>query len=207
MTVSNGNDDDENKNKWDFPKDNAWGDPPPELAEPFQFDEQFKSEDSKEYDVYGEVLPDKKNDEVDAKQAVSLPSKQIVKLQPHVLCGIIAVANVVQGGFVGTIFGLGHATLEGIQLGLHRQPGFSKHVMKSSALSGLSFGGWLGCYSGIKCGLKETRGKADWVNACGAGFLSGAVSALRTRSPQQIFVAGVGSAFLMTFVESLSGFR
>lgn len=192
------------KDPWGNKSEDLWGQPPPQdsdFEKAFEFDIRDENHDSIEH-----IEPDT-NETIGIRITPEMQElqKKIDSIPASILCPTIGVANLIQGGAVGAIFGIVNGCVEGYHHGLIRQPGFGRFIAFSSATTAFTFGGWLGCFQGSKCVFKEVRQKKDWVNTCGAGFVAGAASALRSRSPQQIMVAGLSSAVLMTIIESISG--
>lgn len=54
-----------------------------------------------------------------------------------------------------------------------------KTMLRSMKSYGLTFGLTSATYQGVKCGTERLRGKKDWQNVPYAGFMAGAVLAIR----------------------------
>lgn len=114
--------------------------------------------------------------------------------QPYaipLICGLRGVGWVFQGFVGGLVLGGFQAVMEGTQLGISRQPGFSRAVLASAMGSGVSMASWVGVYSSTKCCSQLYRGKVDPINSfCGA-FAASLVTTARTRNPRIILTSGV----------------
>jgi hypothetical protein len=179
----------------------VWGDALDPLAQEFDFnaspgvnDEMQKVTDA------SDVIDDEPSSLTDSRSTKLKPV-----ISPSVLCTAIGVANFIQGGILGGVIGTFHASIDGFSNGYSRQPGFGRFLFSSGVSSAASFGGWLGAYTSVKCYMKSTRAKDDFLNSFGGGFAAGMVGTLRSRNPRIMIISGLGSGVLMSILDSIQG--
>ena len=92
--------------------------------------------------------------------------KQIAALMSN--CGLSAVGGGITGLVLGSSVGTVSSLVYGIVGGLHKQPGFARHVISGGMKTGGQFAIWLGTFNGIKCEMISIRGgKRDPFNSFG----------------------------------------
>ena len=132
---------------------------------------------------------------------------QPVKLTGPAYCGVVGVANLIQGAIAGSAIGFFHTMHEAYTLNIMRQPDFPIFLRQGVVRQASNFGGWLAVYGASKCMSTHFRKKDDAMNGFLGGFAAGCVISLQTRNPRTIIAAGLmnGSVmFVMDVITSAS---
>ncbi|KNA16315.1 hypothetical protein SOVF_090220 [Spinacia oleracea] len=107
------------------------------------------------------------------------------KIEEDTPCSSFVVESIVRVGTAGALWGLCSGPSEATKLGL---AGFARasFLAKSIGVNSVQCGIFSGIFTVARCGIQTYRGRADAVNAAGAGAIVGAAIAVGTRSKKEI---------------------
>jgi hypothetical protein len=129
------------------------------------------------------------------------------EVKTYPVCALAGGVNFLKGAQLGAGMGLLFGAYEGANAGLWREPTrFLGFIGGKSIGNALSFGSFLGVYSGMKCSCEVSRGGTkDVYNAGVAGAVAGSLSSLRTRNPMLIAPSAAFGGVLMMVIEGIQG--
>ncbi len=130
-------------------------------------------------------------------QANKQKQQQPVKISGPAYCGVVGIANLIQGGIAGGAIGFVHTMHDAYQQGIIRQPDFPAYLRQGVFRQSINFGGWLCVYGAAKCLSTHVRKKNDAMNDFVGGFCAGSVVSLQTRNPRTIVAAGLANGSVM----------
>lgn len=107
------------------------------------------------------------------------------------------------GGVVGGVLGCIQGAVEGNQLGLTTRTGYIPFIIRSGVRNAVTFGGFLGVYTGVKKYSRYTRDQNDLFNSFIAGAVAGALGAARSRSALAIGVNAIALGGIMTAFDAI----
>ena len=119
-----------------------------------------------------------------------------------VQCPVIAIIQGARGAVLGFGFGAITGVWQGYQFGARGVPLLQAATVTACRSAG-SFGGFLGVFSGVRCGAAAARGRNDLLNVGIAGAAAGATGTLRSRNPSIIAGSAAVGGALMMFTESM----
>ena len=140
--------------------------------------------------------PDKTKIDLEYKK-----SKYTATMKSH--CVNVGFSGALSGGILGGIVGLYQGFTDPPPTDLIRRTPLALRVAKVGALPALTFGVLLGSCQATTCALQAFRGKKDFLNSFGGGFVGGFLSALPTRSLTSITVSAFGTGILFAAIDSL----
>ena len=151
------------------------------------------------------------NKEASGKEIITAMKMQemeyIKKIGLGNYCLALGLTNAISGGITGAVVGAVSGAMEAYQSNLVQSSARSL-VLRTALVNGVSFGGFLGVYTGSKCYVKHSRGKSDIYNSFIAGSVAGVVASLpMTRHPQALILYGLSSGAVMAAIDSFSAVR
>jgi hypothetical protein len=142
------------------------------------------------------------NDQSQPQTRGNQQKQQPVKISGPAYCGVVGLANLIQGGIAGGAIGFVHTMHDAYQQGIMRQPDFPAYLRQGVFRQSINFGGWLCVYGAAKCMSTHIRKKNDAMNDFVGGFFAGSVVSLQTRNPRTIIAAGLANGSVMLVMHS-----
>jgi hypothetical protein len=119
-------------------------------------------------------------------------------------CTALGITNAIQGGIFGGTLGIMIGAFEGSRLGLTMRSGLTRHALRSGGANAVSFGFFLGSYTGVKAYMRMSRQKNDVINSFTAGTVAGMLGSLRTRSLYIVIGSGIGCGVIMAVMDTVA---
>jgi len=114
------------------------------------------------------------------------------------------VDGALRGSMIGLMWGLFQGSYYGWQDNL-RGRFLALHISRNLAANSLGFGAFLGLYQWAHCSVERSRCRQDWLNAAGAGLVTGGVMgvplAIRAGHPRLALVSAGLTGGLTTVLD------